>query len=585
MNAKLILFVFTAMMVRSETLLVRTNDGGKTWFDIDPGPPHFFLEDLVATPDESSFYAVTGTGGFDGVGFLTDESHLLVSRDAGRSWLTLRSRKRPESIKFAFDPSNPRTVYLVSKTDRGIAISKSTDAGETFGPEIFGAQDNVRGLYMSRCAVDPVSPSTLYVTLAEEEFYGGGLLKSTDGGESWSLSAGGAVWDLDFAGAGSSTLYLTGVCLGEQFCFAPSMKTNVYRSTDGGRTLERRSPPCESVTNVAVDASLPSVVYASCWDGSLWKSLDEAGTWRPLQGANPAGWWILSANGSRVFARGWTSNPSLQRSDDGGQTWVTILENMAPGLLFASADTDLLLAGSWIRQQPIIASRRIYHRNYAGFDTLAPGMIASIYGNDLTTGIQLADPPLPVTLAGAKVELNGQAAPLFYASPTQINFQVPFSINGAATLEVQRSGGSSDKQTVSVYLNRPFVLTEETSAGSRPLILHEDGFTRVTESAPAAPGETVVLHFVGLGDLEPPLPAGTLPAADRRHWLKRMGEIWLYSSTPGIPLRLEPVFFGASPTQIGVYVLELRLPASLSTETYRIRQIGPARFDVAIPVR
>jgi hypothetical protein len=138
-------------------------------------------------------------------------------------------------IKVAVDPSNPRTVYMASKTDRGVAISKSTDAGETFGPEILGAQDNVRGLYMSRFAVDPASPSTLYITLAEDDFYLGGLLKSTDGGESWSLFARGAIWDLDFAGARSSTLYLTGVCLGESFCFVPSMNTSVYRSTEAAR--------------------------------------------------------------------------------------------------------------------------------------------------------------------------------------------------------------------------------------------------------------------------------------------------------------------------------------------------------------
>jgi uncharacterized protein (TIGR03437 family) len=150
---------------------------------------------------------------------------------------------------------------------------------------------------------------------------------------------------------------------------------------------------------------------------------------------------------------------------------------------------------------------------------------------------------------------------------------------------VQRSDGSSDKQTVSVYLNAPIVLTEQTSAGSMPLILHEDGFTRVTESAPAAPGEMVVLHFIGLGDLEPPLPAGTLPTDSRRHWLKRIDEIWLYNSSPGMALRLQPVFFGASATRIGVYVLEIRLPASLSAGTYRIRQAGSGLVDVAIPVR
>jgi uncharacterized protein (TIGR03437 family) len=59
--------------------------------------------------------------------------------------------------------------------------------------------------------------------------------------------------------------------------------------------------------------------------------------------------------------------------------------------------------------------------------TLAPGEISSIFGAGLTSGGSEApiSQPLPMTLAGTQVRINGVLAPLFFASPNQINFQVP----------------------------------------------------------------------------------------------------------------------------------------------------------------
>ncbi len=59
--------------------------------------------------------------------------------------------------------------------------------------------------------------------------------------------------------------------------------------------------------------------------------------------------------------------------------------------------------------------------------TLTPGEIAALFGNALTAGATQAatSQPLPTTLAGTQVRINGVEAPLFYASPTQVNFQVP----------------------------------------------------------------------------------------------------------------------------------------------------------------
>ena len=48
------------------------------------------------------------------------------------------------------------------------------------------------------------------------------------------------------------------------------------------------------------------------------------------------------------------------------------------------------------------------------------------------TAVADVAPPLPVLLGGTTLTMGGNSVPLFFVSPTQINFQVPFlSVSGA----------------------------------------------------------------------------------------------------------------------------------------------------------
>jgi uncharacterized protein (TIGR03437 family) len=79
----------------------------------------------------------------------------------------------------------------------------------------------------------------------------------------------------------------------------------------------------------------------------------------------------------------------------------------------------------------------------------APQMIMSGFGVNLTTTTASATTtPLPTTLAGVSVKLTdsvgvSQPAPLFYASPSQINYLIPSNLAlGIAKLEVVNSTGA-----------------------------------------------------------------------------------------------------------------------------------------------
>src|SRR5579871_4360313 len=69
----------------------------------------------------------------------------------------------------------------------------------------------------------------------------------------------------------------------------------------------------------------------------------------------------------------------------------------------------------------------------------SPGGIASTFGTNLAPDTMVASSiPLPTSLLGASVSLTTSAgksinAPLFFVSPGQINFQLPWEVAGQTT--------------------------------------------------------------------------------------------------------------------------------------------------------
>ena len=83
----------------------------------------------------------------------------------------------------------------------------------------------------------------------------------------------------------------------------------------------------------------------------------------------------------------------------------------------------------------------------SGDRRLAPGMIASIYGQSIAKSTASGAPPLPTTLAGASVSMTDNSgttrpASLFFVSANQINILIPDGIAiGLATLMINSATG------------------------------------------------------------------------------------------------------------------------------------------------
>lgn len=101
---------------------------------------------------------------------------------------------------------------------------------------------------------------------------------------------------------------------------------------------------------------------------------------------------------------------------------------------------------------------------------LAAESIVSAFGSGLATGTQVAtSTPLPTTLAGTTVRIRDgigmeRQAPLFFVSPTQVNYQVPpGAVMGMATVTVSSGNGTASTGTAQFEMVAPGLFTANAS--------------------------------------------------------------------------------------------------------------------------
>src|SRR4029077_1893839 len=113
--------------------------------------------------------------------------------------------------------------------------------------------------------------------------------------------------------------------------------------------------------------------------------------------------------------------------------------------------------------------------------------------------------PWPNTLGGASVAINGAAAPIYYASPTQMNVQVPYEAqNGSASLTVTAPCGTSVPVTFQVAAAAPYIFQ---SADAVAITQNQD-FSINSANNPAKVGSVVTVYLTGIGPLDNPVPTG-----------------------------------------------------------------------------
>jgi uncharacterized protein (TIGR03437 family) len=142
--------------------------------------------------------------------------------------------------------------------------------------------------------------------------------------------------------------------------------------------------------------------------------------------------------------------------------------------------------------------------------------------------------------------------PLFCASPTQINGQVPYDVVVGATARATVTVGGLTSGTVSLSFgaSSPGILV---FGDNRAVAVNQNG-TVNTAATPAKPGEVMVAYFTGTGLLDNAVSTGR--AAPREPL-----------SRPALPVRVfvgqascEVLFLGLTPDYIGLGQANFGLP-------------------------
>jgi len=195
--------------------------------------------------------------------------------------------------------------------------------------------------------------------------------------------------------------------------------------------------------------------------------------------------------------------------------------------------------------------------SFSAGQALAPGAIASLFGRNLgseTAGASLL--PLPLTLAGASLSINGLAAPLFYVSPGQINFQVPLELAGQTAVTLRLTSGGQTVMLESVPL-APLAPGIFTANGTQGAIIHQDG-SLADSVVPATAGEVLSIYATGLGETTALPATGTAAGASPLSEMRTLPVVTI----GGIPA--EVGFSGLAPGAVGLYQVNVKVPAGVS---------------------
>ncbi len=197
----------------------------------------------------------------------------------------------------------------------------------------------------------------------------------------------------------------------------------------------------------------------------------------------------------------------------------------------------------------------------------------SLFGINLATGADRPkDTPLPREFLSARVRVNGVDAPFFFASPGQLNFQVPVELfPGGALIEVSRDGVAGNSISAPMFERSPGIFRLGIEDYGAIVNATQGNFPIPTalgrkfglSTAPARPGDIITIFATGLGPVDNPVPTAEVTPDSP---LARTTEppFVNYSSSP-FPLLERPSFSGLTPRFVGLYQINVPVIESAAT--------------------
>ena len=310
-----------------------TVDAGRTWDPIFDGQPVQSIGAIAAAPSDPHILYV-GTGEADMRSDIAQGDGMYKSTDRGKTWMHIGLADSQQIARIVVHPTDPDTVYVAAlghpyaaNAERG--VFRSRDGGRTW-TKVLGPDANTGAVDL---ALEPGNPNVVYAALwatrrTPWSVYppstgpGGGVFRSTDGGDHWTaltnglpkkpgrigLAAapsqprrvyavvdaedGGGMYRTDDAGASwtlaskdariwSRGWYFGGVTVEPENSDAVySININVYRSVDGGTTFNivKGAPGGDDYHQLWIDPQAPQRRIRGVDQGCV-VSVDGGTTW------------------------------------------------------------------------------------------------------------------------------------------------------------------------------------------------------------------------------------------------------------------------------------------------------------------
>jgi photosystem II stability/assembly factor-like uncharacterized protein len=263
----------------------KSTDGGETWSEMENG-----IE--VQNGMEIRSFSVDPTNSdvvYMGGSYTPNPSELAVrgfiykTTDGGKHWTKLLE---PGAVVrwLLIDPSNADVIYAPTGIWDRLAVKpegilKSTDGGRTWS----SINEGLTSLAVNGLVMDPRNSQVLIATMGkasgflnEERELNGAVFKTTDGGQNWRKVYPPTDREVRYSAV----------------AFAPSdpdivyvdAGTEVLRSSDGGDTWQRfRMQPEDAYRDtpiaLAVHPEHPELIYMNAYGGGVFRSDDGGRTW------------------------------------------------------------------------------------------------------------------------------------------------------------------------------------------------------------------------------------------------------------------------------------------------------------------
>lgn len=293
------------------------------------------------------------------------------------------------------------------------------------------------------------------------------------------------------------------------------------------------APVSQSSTYFGYPGCVPTISANGAATGIVWV-VDQAGILRAYDASNLA---------TELY----DSNQNAAHDSLGAAVKFSV-PMVVNGKVYAATQSALVVYGLLAGTAALAVSNAASGNSQA----VAPGSIVSIYGSNLATLTASASSfPIPMTLGGAMVTVNGTAAPILYASPTQLNVQMPFGLAaGPATVSVTVGAAVIGTKSVVIQALAPGLFTQRQGGAA---VINQDGSIN-SAAQPAAAGSVIAAYCTGLGPVSPSTTAGAAAPSNQLSTVTTSVTATIGNTSANVE------FAGLAPGFAGLYQVNIQIP-------------------------